>query len=382
MVPPARACEPIERFAQKVLSTPAEPLEIAVRPLHGGLVSGSVQWVIARHSCGRHCTFVAKRLDGTARREAGIHRTLMTTPVRPLAPALLGLHEGGTGADWLFLEALSPLQAWPWHDLERAGDVLRSLAHLHALRRASRLGRVVRGWDYERELRDRGERLVELLEQRRPELRPLGLAQRAWFVRRFVERLSSARRRMLDLAALPPTLIHGDVHSGNVLLCARGGQVAPVFLDWGRARIGSPLEDVSSWLQSLGYWEPQARQRHDTLLRAYLSARGQPWPPTPELRCAYWVAAACNSIAGAAEWHLHRAVDPALRAEERSRAAAALLDHLRVVRRAYAYERQVGPRHGTAGSVTSRSALLPGRAPPVPRRSTASAPARPARARG
>jgi hypothetical protein len=309
-----------------------------VRPLRGGLVSGSVQWVVARGPRSGSCTFVAKQLDGTERREASIHDALMATPARLLAPELLGLHDGGARSGWLFLEALSPAQPWPWHDVQRAGDVLRALAGLHTVGRASGLARRVGGWDYERELREGGERLVELLASCRRELRALGLTNPDWFVRGFVERLAPARRRMLTLRAMPASVIHGDVHPGNVLLCARAERVAPVFLDWGRARIGSPLEDVSSWLQSLGFWEPHARQRHDTLLRTYLSARGEVWPPSAELRGAYWVAAACNGIAGAAEWHLRRATDPSLGSDERSRAAAALRDQLRVLRRAYEYE--------------------------------------------
>lgn len=333
----ATVSEPVAGFAAACLNAPAETLQIEARPLRGGLVSRSVQWVSASSARRGRCAFVAKRLDGPERREARIHSALMATPARALVPALLGVHEGGAVSGWLFLEAVQPAQPWPWSEVERAGDVLRALVRLHALDAGS-LARDVGGWDYEQELGESGRRLIEVLASRQRELRALGLANPVWFVRGFVERLGAARRRMLTLPEMPPSVIHGDVHSGNVLLGVRRARAAPVLLDWGRARIGSPLEDVSSWLQSLGFWEPCARQRHDTLLRTYLSAREQRWPPTPALRAAYWVAAACNGIAGAAEWHLHRATDPTLGARERAQAAAALRDQLRLLRRAYEYE--------------------------------------------
>jgi hypothetical protein len=113
-----------------------------------------------------------------------------------------------------------------------------------------------------------------------------------------------------------------------------------VLLDWGRARIGAPLEDVSSWLQSLGFWEPEARRRHDTLLRRYLTCRGGPDRLDRGLRDAYWLAGACNALAGALRYQVAVADGwrrPAARARAvaaRAVAARAARDALRVVRRA------------------------------------------------
>lgn len=271
----AKIAGPIARFAGARLSAPPSAIQIAARPLQGGLVSRSVQWIVARGPDNGGCRFVAKQLEGTERREARVHLALMASPVRSLAPSLLGLHDRGEGPSWLFLEALSPVHPWPWQDVEHVGDVLRALASLHQLSRAS-VAASLAGWDYEQELTGAGARLVDLLVCHNVELKALGLGNCAWFVRGFVERLAAARHRMLGQPEVPASLIHGDVHSGNVVLCARarGGGIRPVFLDWGRARIGSPLEDVSSWLQSLGFWEPRARRQHDTLLRIYLRARG------------------------------------------------------------------------------------------------------------
>lgn len=97
-------------------------------------------------------------------------------------------------------------------------------------------------------------------------------------------------------------MINGDVHPGNVLVRSDRHGMRSVLLDWSRCRIGSPLEDVASWLQSLGCWEPAVRQRHDTLLRAYLAHRLCP-ALTPDRRTGYWLAAACNGLAGAIRYH-------------------------------------------------------------------------------
>jgi aminoglycoside phosphotransferase (APT) family kinase protein len=134
---------------------------------------------------------------------------------------------------------------------------------------------------------------------------------------------------------LGSAVIHGDAHPGNVVLQGVPGGPRAVLLDWGRARLGSPLEDVSSWLQSLGLWEPEARRRHDTLLRRYLTGRGLPDRLDRPLRDAYWLAGACNVLAGALRYHLAIAggwgnPGPRTRAES----VRAARDCLRVVRRA------------------------------------------------
>jgi aminoglycoside phosphotransferase (APT) family kinase protein len=114
----------------------------------------------------------------------------------------------------------------------------------------------------------------------------------------------------------------------------RGSGCEPVLFDWGRARVGSPLEDVSSWLQVLGRWEPEAKRRHDTLLAHYLAARGLTASLTRSLRDAYWLAGASNALAGALLYHLATSVRPDISDQERWLARVAAADWLRVVRRA------------------------------------------------
>jgi aminoglycoside phosphotransferase (APT) family kinase protein len=107
-----------------------------------------------------------------------------------------------------------------------------------------------------------------------------------------------------------------------------------VLLDWGRARLGSPLEDVSCWLQSLGTWEPEARRRHDSLLASYLAARGLPPRLDRALRTAYWLAGASNALSGALLHHLSVLLDDAQPEAARWPAARSARDLVRVLRQA------------------------------------------------
>src|SRR5690606_22940729 len=93
-------------------------------------------------------------------------------------------------------------------------------------------------------------------------------------------------------------------------------------------------EDVASWLHALGCWEPQARRRHDTLLRVYLDARRVRRALDTGLRVEYWLASACNGLSGAIRYHIALAADPASTDKQRRDAARALRSWQRVIRRA------------------------------------------------
>lgn len=318
-------------------------LELEIAPLSGGLVSASVKSVRARYrdrdGTERVRRFVVKQLDGTARREAEVYRALAGTSVQRLAPALVAVERCEGGRCELFLQQIVPQNPWPWRDVGVAASVLRSLAGLHEAEAAAALREHVRDWNYERELELQAARLIECLEMNRAVLRGAGVDLRLSLIRRLAARLSELRRQLLSQGPFGTTVIHGDVHPGNVMVLERGQNEdaeahQPILLDWARARLGSPLEDVSSWLQCLGYWEPVARSRHDTLLGEYLRARGRSARPTRELRDAYWLAAASNTFAGALLYHVSVALTPERPAEERHAALGAVRDQLRILRRA------------------------------------------------
>jgi hypothetical protein len=152
-------------------------------------------------------------------------------------------------------------------------------------------------------------------------------------LRRIVRALPAIRRRLL---AGETTVIHGDMHPGNVFVRSGNPDGEVVLIDWARARIGSPYEDVASWLHSLGCWEPQARRRHDTLMRAYLGARMIRRAFDADARVDYALASACNGVSGAIRYHLAVRGDPTATAPARYDSGRALIAWQRAVRRAAA----------------------------------------------
>jgi Phosphotransferase enzyme family len=313
---------------------------IEVKPLRGGLMADAVLRISARYqdSSGRSrlSSFVVKQLAGDAMREALIYEHLVASHAQDLAPRLLDI-ERSDGAAVLFLEAVNRSQAWPWRDVQTASSVLCRLAPLHASMTHTEATELLPAWDYDQELNDIAVQTWEAFDRARrdPELASL-LAGRAGPLKRIIRALPSLRGELLAFGPVGSGPIHGDLHPGNVMMRRRAARLEPVFLDWGRARVGSPLEDVSSWLQSLGFFEPEAKRRHDTLLSEYLSARGQSASLSPDIRGAYWLAGASNAMAGALAYHLRIATDSE-RTAERIGAARAACDWLRVVRRADAF---------------------------------------------
>jgi hypothetical protein len=76
-------------------------------------------------------------------------------------------------------------------------------------------------------------------------------------------------------------------------------------------------------------------------VRRYLAARGLSTPLGRELRDAYWLAGACNVLAGALRYHLVVADGwGGAPSHARADAVRAARDHLRVIRRADAVWRR------------------------------------------
>jgi Phosphotransferase enzyme family len=310
-------------------------LHLELRLLRGGLQAASVTRlrVHYRDANGRRRvhTLVVKRLVGPAAREMGVYQRLLSA-IPAAAPQLLAADVNGPGEATLYLEALRPIARWPWKDVANARAVLERVAILHqAVLPDAILGQLSL-WDYEHELLVSAERTLGLLQRLRHGA-PMFRNGIRW-ARRLVSALPAVRRQLLSFRPFGTAPLHGDLHSGNVILRRHQGRVEPVLLDWGRARIGSPLEDVSSWLQSLGAWEPEARRRHDTLFGWYLAARGMERRLGRDLRVAYWLAGASNALAGALSYHLTTLVDERASSARVAIAERAARDWLRVLRRA------------------------------------------------
>lgn len=313
------------KFASRNWSIPVKDLELSIEPISGGLESRVVRAAFRspRAADVKHRSFVVKELRGLQRRETEIYRQLWTRSSPP-AVRLLGI-EATRHADYLYLEEATQQSTWPWKQTIASAAVCRALARLHDSEpwRRSRLI----DWDYESDLlKSAGETLTVALNAR--DESGVRHWRRIGDLRRVVAALPQLRSVLLQA----PTFIHGDVHPGNVIVRAgEKGEIA--FIDWARARVGSPLEDLASWLHSLGCWEPEARRRHDTLLRAYLAARSPKQTLTTRLRTMYWYASASNGLSGAIRYHLVILNDPASPIETRSNSALALRAWERVIRR-------------------------------------------------
>jgi hypothetical protein len=307
------------------------PLAVSERPLRGGLEGAAVTELLVRFRDPRRRSaalrLVAKHLEGPSVREAAVYERLVSRHAASLGPRVLAVVRDLDEAV-LYLGAAQRRSGWPWRELTPAARVLEAAAELHADRTAPQ---DVPAWDYEAALRARGAEALAALERARASPIAASVCSSTAPLRRLVAELPAWRRALLA-GPLAPCAIHGDLHTGNVAL-GPGARPRVVLLDWARARVGSPLEDVCSWLQSLAFWEPAVRRRHDTLLNAYLSARGVAGPASAVVREAYWLAGASNALAGALAFHLDVATSEAP-PRRRARSLEAARDWLRIVRRA------------------------------------------------
>lgn len=290
--------EIITEFARRHHSH-AEESEIGISVLQGGLES-AVARVDVEGCEAIDCSegrFVVKRIDRSQKQEISAYE-LVNRHSPGIAPRLLDLHENDDHC-YLFLDWVVSASNWPWVDLEMAHRLAEQLARLHEMDSSSWDDG---GWDYETALDTSAQETLHLVEEIRGKDFRSVTGRRA-SLRRLVADLGRIREFLFNEGPFSPTLIHGDAHPGNAIVHRDGERPEAVLIDWGRTRIGSPFEDLSSWLQSLGLWEPQARQRHDQLLTRYLHVRGIE-AINSEVRDHYWLAAGCNSLAGALRFHL------------------------------------------------------------------------------
>jgi hypothetical protein len=297
------------RHALETMGESAETiLSVSAKTIHDGLEADQVVLVGAVYRDAmqqdRRIRFVMKTLAGQARREAHIYGGHLRPHWGLLCPRLLGVEETNDHRTILYLEALRRPRDWPWRDPTLVTCVVRCLARLHMSAPPRDGAAGLPDWDYDAVLKDGAVLAFEQLDRcsHEQDLAPLRKFRPA--LRRMTDAAVSLRRQVVADGGLPEVALHGDVHSANVLLRAGPQGDAPVLIDWARARMGSPLEDVSSWLQSLGYWEPEAARRHDTFLSVYLQASDLSPARLGELRSAYWIAAASNVLAGALAHHL------------------------------------------------------------------------------
>jgi hypothetical protein len=308
-------------------------VDVKLLPLQGGLETPGIARadVYRRHrlvGC-----FVVKPLYGEGTREALVYDLLQTLPeASQLSPAWLGCERTDHDQAVAFLEWLPSRLHWPWRDLKSSLVAINQLASLHRIPLSNQLRLALSDWDYDRTLMESAKSTLETYSRVwrtgvRPGVRPMVRP-----LERLVGILPRIRRQLLSFA--PPTFIHGDAHAGNVVFTSRPGQSAAVFIDWARARVGSPLEDVSSWVHSLSVWEPVAKRSHDTLLQRYRRAGGHESELPRDFRDACILAGASNALAGALRYHLTVIADPQTAPRRQFDSYCAAAAWLRIVYRA------------------------------------------------
>lgn len=311
-------------MARRYELAPAD-LIVTLAPLQPGLECAVVRARIASADRRVPRRIVVKLLRGPHRREVDVYAAVQAAVEQAPIARVHGV-ETRDDAAYLYLEDLAPPDEWPWADPALAADVCRTLATLH--RPTARCSRV-ESWDYEAELAE-STRTTLALAGTAVDFNGVRLWRRRGDLARVARYLPWIRRHLAEQGSV---LIHGDLHPGNVVVTGAPERRVRL-IDWARARYGSPLEDVASWLHSIGCWEAEARRRHDTLLAAYLRAVAPGRRICAGTRVTYWLAAACNGLSGAIRYHLavvgDRSSDEAARASSR----AALREWERVIRRA------------------------------------------------
>lgn len=116
------------------------------------------------------------------------------------------------------------------------------------------------------------------------------------------------------LSGIPATLVHGDVHGGNVLVGEKGSRL----IDWGSARVGSAMLDLMN--------SPDPDGAVLAAYRTVRSALGVPLSPVEEVTGALW--ARVQIAMQYLPWVVtHEPADRAAVALDRATEALRVLDH-------------------------------------------------------
>jgi hypothetical protein len=200
-----------------------------VRPLAGGDVADRVEQMTLHLAGGGRLELVYK--DAPAHEIAGLRAAQAVRPDATAVPELVA-----TGPGWL-VTPFAPGSPLAWGDAV-PGNVLDSLARLHAhylggTACSDVIPRVTPAW-WQALCRD----WVD------PQLRDHAARHPETTVTRARALISRAAGPAVSavLAVLTPTLLHGDVHHGNVV---RDGEQA-TLIDWGSSRVGPAALDLAN----------------------------------------------------------------------------------------------------------------------------------------
>jgi Phosphotransferase enzyme family len=202
-----------------------------VRPLTGGAVSRQVDQVTL-HLAGGRASLELVRKQAAAHEIAGLRAAQAVRAQTAAIPELVAW-----GSDWL-MTPLAPGAPLAWGDPAPAG-LFDALAALHARYHGATglpaaIPRVTLAW-WQALCRD----WVDPRLREHAGRHPSKTIARA---RALVDRAARHPGAAATLAGLPPTLLHGDVHPGNVLVHAEQA----TLIDWGSSRIGPAALDLAN----------------------------------------------------------------------------------------------------------------------------------------
>jgi Ser/Thr protein kinase RdoA (MazF antagonist) len=202
--------------------------------LPGGFVARSVER-LTLHLADGHDPVELVRKDAAAHEIAGLRAAQAARTEATAIPELVA-----HGRDWLIIP-FAPGSPLDWDDPAAPANLFDSLAVLHARYQGgaglpAEIPRVTPAW-WQSLCRD-------WVDPRLPEhaaRHPAAVITRA---RALVGRAAGLPAVAAVLASLPPTLIHGDVHPGNILVDPGAGRAT--LIDWGNSRVGPAALDLAN----------------------------------------------------------------------------------------------------------------------------------------
>ena len=229
-MPPEIITAAVLEWAERV-APGARVTGCAVRPRPGGAVA---RWVdqVTLHLADGHGPLELVRKQASAHEIAGLRAAQPVRQETTVIPELVAW-----GSDWLMLP-LAPGSPLTWGDPVPA-SLFDALAALHArcydaADLPAALPRVTAAW-WQALCREWVDPQLREHAARHP---PETTAR----ARALISRAAGLPEASAVLAGLPPALLHGDVHPGNVIVHA--GRPAPI--DWGNSRVGPAALDLAN----------------------------------------------------------------------------------------------------------------------------------------